>query len=73
MNDWLHNVVEIEAEKSFHCWRHCIKTMLQAKKIPDRMSDWITGHAGPADTVKRYLHPAIPEVEAAIESLDNPL
>jgi integrase len=69
--NWLRDVVKIDQSKSFHSWRHTVKTMLQAKGVPDRFSDWITGHAGPANVAKRYLHPKIEEVAAAIETLDR--
>lgn len=77
INNWLHHTMGIgllpdgtaDPRVSFHSWRHAAKTVLQANGVPDRLSDWITGHAGPANVAKRYLHPEIPEVEKAINSL----
>jgi hypothetical protein len=41
--------------------------------VPDRLSDFITGHGGPKVVALRYLHRNIPEVLAAIELILNPL
>jgi integrase len=68
INNWLHEVVKIDPEKSFHSWRHCIATALEGRK----WGAWLTGHAGHSVRVKRYLHPPLHEVAADIESLRDP-
>ena len=60
-------------DKTHHCWRHTVKSLLEEKHVPDRLSDFITGHGGPKVVALRYLHRNIPEVVAAIELIPNPL
>jgi integrase len=61
-----------DPQKSFHSHRHTVKTMLETNGVPDRLSDFITGHAGPAAVAKKYLHRHVHEVEAAIEGITDP-
>jgi integrase len=70
-NNWLRKIGI--TGKTHHHWRHTVKTLLEEKYVPDRLSDFITGHGGPKVVAIRYLHRNIPEVLAAVELIPNPL
>jgi len=68
MGKWLREVVGITDErKSFHSWRHDVKTRLNPK-VPEKTHDYITGHAS-QKVGHRYIHPPMSELVEAIGKL----
>ena len=73
LNKWLHKETGIPKGKSFYWHRHTVKSMLEAKHVPDRLNDYLLGHAGPQQVAKVYLHREFPEVLAAVEKIEVPV
>jgi integrase len=60
-----------DQRKSFHSWRHDVKTRLHNANVPEKTHDYITGHAD-LKVGRRYIHPTMAELVAAIGTLDDP-
>ena len=73
LNKWLHKETGIPKGKSFYWHRHTVKSVLEAKHVPDRLNDYLLGHAGPQQVAKVYLHREFPEVLAAVEKIEVPV
>jgi integrase len=73
INPWLRKTCGIDHPmKSFHSWRHCIASMLDAMPATKgAMANQITGHTAKGE-VERYIHKTIVEKQAAIELLPAP-